>query len=69
MGRDLGSEMVGVFERFMKDRFGPVRDNYLSVLRGRFQAAMQRTDASPLLVARIEYKVFLENVDELQDAR
>jgi hypothetical protein len=67
MGRQFSSEMIGVFEQLMKERFGPVYDNYLNVLRGNFQTAMQRTDAPPLTVARIDYKIFLDEVKSLQD--
>lgn len=66
LGRRFSQEATFSFEQFMERRFGSLHDDYLNVLRGEFQADIQRTEAPPLTSARISYKCFLENVKDLK---
>jgi len=43
-----------------------VHDGYLGVIQGQFNKCMTPTDAPPIIAARIEYKIFVENVKELR---
>jgi hypothetical protein len=66
LGKSAAESMVADLDRFMRLRFDPVYHEYLKVLRGRFEGAFNPPEAPPIIVARIEYKIFLENVDELR---
>jgi hypothetical protein len=58
--------MTADLEAFMDARFDPSFNRYLGVLRDRFEAAFDCPDAPPIIIARIEYKIFLENIDDLR---
>jgi hypothetical protein len=65
-GQDFGAQMAQAFIAYQKKRFGPVHDNYLNVLRERLQNAVRSEDAPPLLIAKIEGDLFVENLDKLK---
>lgn len=65
-GREFSEQAIAVFERFFEGRFGPVKKNFMEVLRKQLLEALHRTDAPPLTVGRIEYQIFCENVDKMQ---
>jgi len=67
LGREMADNFANDLERLMQIRFGPVAENYLGVLQGQLNKCLNPTDAPPIIVARIEYKVFTENLDELCD--
>jgi hypothetical protein len=67
LGRETAENFANDLERLMQIRFGPVADNYLGVLQSQLDKCLNPTDAPPITVARIEYKVFMENLDELRD--
>jgi hypothetical protein len=67
LGRRAGDSMAADLDRFMRARFEPAFNGYLGVLRDRFETTFDSPDAPPIILARIEYKIFLENVDELRD--
>jgi hypothetical protein len=50
----------------MRTRFDPAFDAYLGVLRDCFERTFDRPEAPPIVLARIEYGSFLEDVDELR---
>lgn len=66
-GREFSNELFGVFDDYMQQRFEPVKGRYLDILRGNVRDALQATDSPPLTVARVEYRVFLNNVKELEE--
>lgn len=66
MGREAAQAMIDDFERFMAARFGNIHENCQHVFRSCLQKSLSRQDAPPMLVARIEFKFFLEEVDELK---
>jgi hypothetical protein len=66
LGRGAAETMIADLDRFMCLRFGPVRDEYLKVLRNCFERSFNRPEAPPIIIARIEFKIFSENVDELR---
>ena len=66
MGRQFFDDIDRAFEEFLEYRFTPVQKNYLDILRGRFQEALHGENAPPLTLARIEYKIFLEQLDDMR---
>jgi hypothetical protein len=69
IGRQSAQSFADDLEKLMEIGFKPVADGYLGVLQGQYNKCLTPTDAPPIIVARIEYieyKVFLENVDELR---
>jgi hypothetical protein len=62
----MGDSFDADLEKLMAVRFKPVSDGYLRVIQGQYNKCLTPTDAPPVIAARIEYKVFLENVDELR---
>lgn len=65
-GRDFSNQLFGVFDTLMRERFDPVRERYLGILRNNVREALQATEGPPLTVARIEYKIFLDQVKDLE---
>jgi uncharacterized membrane protein YhaH (DUF805 family) len=66
MGRQSVESFAADLEKLMNVRFKPVSDGYLGVIQGQYNKCLTPTDAPPIIAARIEYKVFLDNVDELR---
>jgi hypothetical protein len=66
LGKNTAQSMVDDLHRFMDARFKPAFDGYLGVLRSCFEKCIDPKDAPPIVMARIEYKSFLENVDEMK---
>jgi hypothetical protein len=50
----------------MEKRFSPVHRAYLDVLRTVLLRTLRRTDASPLMLARVNFENFIENVQTLE---
>lgn len=67
LGREISENFANDLEKLMEVRFSPVAERYLGVVQKQFNMCLNSTDAPPIIVARIEYKVFLENVNELRD--
>ena len=65
-GQDLGAEMGQAFNDYQRKRFGPVHNSYLNVLRERLQSALRSEEAPPLIIAKIESDLFVENLNELK---
>jgi hypothetical protein len=53
-------------ESVMRTRFDPTFKAYHELLRGCFDRTFDQLEAPPIALARIEYKIFLEKVDELR---
>jgi hypothetical protein len=66
MGRQSGESFAADLEKLLEVRFKPVSEGYLGVVQGQYNKCLTPTDAPPIIVARIEYKVFLENVEQLR---
>lgn len=56
--------MMRDLDSFMAIRFGHIKEAYLDILRQNMTDDIERVDHSPLLLARADYSVFLENVTE-----
>jgi hypothetical protein len=67
LGRETAGNFADDLERLVQIRFGPVADNYLGVLQDLLNKCLNPTEAPPIIMARIQYKDFLENLDELRD--
>jgi uncharacterized membrane protein YhaH (DUF805 family) len=66
-GQEFSNSTFEGFDTFMRERFEPVRARYLEIFKGNVREALHATDAPPLTVARVEYRVFLNNVKELEE--
>ncbi len=68
---DLGAKAaqgsIETLEKFIVQRFYPVRDGYLSILKNNMSQALNSIDAPPLVMAEIYYEGFLEEVAALQE--
>jgi hypothetical protein len=64
-GRRAGQQFSDDLDQLLETRFKPVFDGYLSVMQKQLNRCLAPVDGPPLTVARIEHKIFLENVDEL----
>lgn len=64
MGRDAAASMVRDLDSFFAIRFGHIKEAYLDILRQNMVDDIGRVDHSPLLLARADYSIFLENVAE-----
>lgn len=66
LGRQTAERFADDLDRLMQVRFGPVADNFVNVIQGQYNKCLDPPKAPPLTMARIEYKIFIENVDELR---
>jgi len=67
LGRDIGERFANDLEKFMEIRFKPWAEGYLDVLQGQLNKCLNPSNAPPIIVAKIEYKIFLERVGERRD--
>jgi hypothetical protein len=66
-GQRAAQQFAGDLENLIEVRFRPACDHYLGVLQKQLNNCLNPTDGPPIVVARIEYAVFLENVDKLRE--
>jgi hypothetical protein len=66
MGQQAGDAFAADLESLMEVRFKPVHEAALGVIQGQFNKCLTPTDGPPLVVARIEYKIFLDHVEEMR---
>jgi hypothetical protein len=66
-GKQFAREVMDTFDGFAKARFSSIREGYLNVFRGNLQDALQQSEAPALTVARIDYGIFLENVNKVDE--
>jgi hypothetical protein len=66
LGQRAADSMTADLDAFMRTRFDPSFDAFLGVLRDCFERTFDRPEAPPITLASIEYKSFLENVEELR---
>jgi hypothetical protein len=65
LGQDAANGLAADLNSFMHSRFDPVFNSNLGVLRDCFERTFNQPEAPPIVLARIEYNSFLENVEEL----
>lgn len=66
-GAETGKYMAQEIDEFIETRGVIVGMNFLNVLRERLQLALKSTEAPALFCARIEYRTFVEQVDDMPD--
>src|SRR5262249_23168441 len=66
MGEKAAQEMATAFRLYQDQRFGPVHEAYLRILRDALQSALKDEDDPPLLKSRAHLQVFEDNVGELR---
>jgi hypothetical protein len=66
MGRQAGDAFAADLQSMMDVRFKPVMEACLGVIQGQLNKCLTPTDGPPLVVARIEYKIFLDHVEEMR---
>jgi hypothetical protein len=67
LGRETANSFADDLKKLMQLRFGPVAERYLDVVQKQFNACLNPTEAPPIIVARMEYNAFLDNVNTLRD--
>jgi uncharacterized membrane protein YhaH (DUF805 family) len=67
MGQKFSGEMWSAYTGYFESRFPAVGENYLNVLRQLVRQSFNSADGPPLTIARVEYRVFLNQVKELED--
>lgn len=65
-GQEFSNSLFEVFDNYMRERFEPVKGRYLDILKDQVREALHATNAPPLTVARVEYRVFLKNVKDME---
>lgn len=64
-GQQASHQFASDLKKFMEVRFKPTFDSFLGVLQQQLNACLTPTNSPPIITARIQYQVFIENVDEL----
>jgi hypothetical protein len=64
MGRQAGAQFDAHINEILKHRFEPSFNAYLNVLQKQLNGCMAPTTVPPMIHARIQYCVFLENIDD-----
>jgi hypothetical protein len=67
MGQKFSGEVWSAYTGYFESRFAPVRENYLNLLRQLVRQSFHSPDGPPLTIARVEYRVFLNRIKELED--
>lgn len=65
-GREISRAQTAEIEHFIGWRYEQIRTGYLGVIQKQFDRARQQEEYSPLLVARVEYSLYLDHVKEAQ---
>jgi hypothetical protein len=63
LGEKFAANMARQIEEYIKKRSDNIKGNYIAILRQHLDKALHQELHSPLLVARVELEVFMENVD------
>ena len=67
LGRDMAERFANDLEKLMEIRFKPWAEGYLDVLQVQLNKCLNPANAPPIIVAKIEYKIFSERVVERHD--
>lgn len=63
LGQDVAESMTDDLDDFIETRFGHLESAYLKVLENGLSDAKMSTDHSPIIVARVDFDLFRENVE------
>ena len=66
-GKTAAASMSDGVDRFLAGRFNPQVSSYLKVFEGRLFACLNPTIAPPVMLALLEYQIFVESVRDLKD--
>ena len=66
LGQNAGERIANDLELIMGGRFKPVFEGYLAVLRKQIHDSFDSDDGPPITIARMDYGIFLENVEKLK---
>jgi hypothetical protein len=66
LGRNAGDSLYTAVNNFLKKRLAEVSTNLLGVLADRFGTIYSVPDHAPETVAKVEYKIFLEQLQEFE---
>lgn len=61
-GHKVASSVDAEMEQLIAIRFGHIKTDYLNILNGNQEDAKKRMDHSPIIVARVDFDLFNENV-------
>lgn len=64
MGRDIGDQFTAEAVAYVDARSLVIEKNFLEVLQKQIDTARYQEEHSPMLVARVEYEIFVENVSD-----
>ncbi|MEY9198459.1 hypothetical protein ABIA16_003575 [Sinorhizobium fredii] len=67
LGREISRNQLAKVDQYIAVRFEQIRFGYLNVIQKQFDSCRQQDEHSPLLVARIEYSLYLEHVTEAHE--
>ncbi|EJC76914.1 hypothetical protein Rleg10DRAFT_5604 [Rhizobium leguminosarum bv. trifolii WSM2012] len=65
-GQEISRTQIAQIEQYIAWRFEQIRSGYLNLIQRQFDSARQQEEYSPLLVARVEYSLYLNHVKEAQ---
>ncbi|MBX5164790.1 hypothetical protein [Rhizobium sp. NZLR4b] len=63
-GREISQAQIVGIDHFIGWRFDQIRSGYLGVIQEQLDGARQQEEHSPILVARVEYSLYLKHVAE-----
>jgi hypothetical protein len=66
MGQAASEATMAAIDDYITARFEPVFKNYLGVFSDCLDRVYKNDEAPPIIIARVEFKVFRENVSELR---
>lgn len=66
MGQRAANSYAEDLDTFMVARFEPVYQNLMGVLDDRLESVYDDPNGPPILLAKVEYKAFLDNVQEMR---
>ncbi|MGX9991618.1 hypothetical protein ACS4RR_021045 [Rhizobium sp. Z1P35] len=65
-GREISQAQIAEIEHYIGWRFEQIRTGYLGVIQKQLDSARQQDEHSPLLVARVEYSLYMDHVKQAQ---
>ncbi|TAV04513.1 hypothetical protein [Rhizobium ruizarguesonis] len=65
-GQEMSRAQIAEIEHYIGWRFEQIRTGYLGVIQKQFDSARQQDEHSPLLVARVEYSLYMDHVKQAQ---
>lgn len=63
-GREVSRSQIAAIEAYVNERYEQVRSGYLAVIQKQLDSCRSQEEHSPMLLARIEYSLYLEHVQE-----